>query len=73
MPQLGDITDYSKDIGWLIGLIQDNDADGWLRTKGMLGDYFEEEGREGDALIPQDHEVAYTYLNQLEDQDRNLI
>ena len=68
-----DLAPYSQDIGWLISLIQDNDADGWLRTKGMLGNYFEEEGREGDALIPQDHEVAYTYLDQLEPQEQNFL
>ena len=65
MPLLRDIAPYSQDVGWLIGLIQDNDADGWLRTKDAIGGFYEEEGREGDDLIPQDHEVAFSYLNQL--------
>lgn len=73
MPQLRDIASYSKDIDWLISLIQHNDADGWLRVRGMLGDHFENEGREGDDLIPEDHEIAYTYLNQLDVRDRSLI
>ena len=73
MPLLRDISPYSQDIGWLIGLIQDNDADGWLRTKDAIGGFYAEEGREGDDLIPQDHEVAFSYLNQLPLQDRNLI
>lgn len=73
MPLLRDISPYSQDIGWLIGLIQDNDADGWLRTKDAIEGFYAEEGREGDDLIPQDHEVAFSYLNQLPVQDRNLI
>ena len=66
MPLLRDISPYSQDIGWLIGLIQDNDADGWLRTKDAIGGFYAEEGREGDDLIPQDHEVAFSYLNTKE-------
>ena len=73
MPLLRDISPYSQDIGWLIGLIQDNDDDGWLRTYDAIGGFYAEEGREGDDLIPQDHEVAFSYLNQLPLQDRNLI
>ena len=65
MPLLRDISPHTKDIGWLVNLIQKNDFEGWGDTKDAIETFYAEEGREGDALIPQDHEVAFSYLNQL--------
>ena len=55
MPLLRDISPHTKDIGWLIGLIQKNDFEGWGDTKDAIETFYRKEGREGDDLIPQDH------------------